>query len=317
MPRLDRLATLYLCHPFMRLLVGKAKNRVPILMYHSISDNLFGKSHPYYQINASPKVFRRQMRWMRQNGYQTMNLTEMLAAMETGEDLSKKVVITFDDGYQDFYTDALPVLKQCGFKNVIELAEMEEIPFERGSITAVPFLGEHGDLNVLTKTAYLLRINDHTLMFAADSCNISPKLYEHVHKQIGDVEALFVGMECDGAPVSWIYGPLLTQRLERPKDLSRRLAGSNYDRALALVDQFHCKEVYVYAMGQEPWLNHVMSIKYTDKSNPIIHSDRLIETCSARGIKAERLFGEKEILLPYESHDPGTSTYQYWADDGI
>jgi L-ascorbate metabolism protein UlaG (beta-lactamase superfamily) len=192
------------------------------------------------------------------------------------------------------------LLKQCGFQNVIELAEMEEILFERGSITAVPFLGEHGDLNVLTKSAYLLRVNDHTLMFAADSCNISPKLYEHVHKQIGDVEALFVGMECDGAPVSWIYGPLLTQRLERPKDLSRRLAGSNYERALALVDQFHCKEVYVYAMGQEPWLNHVMSIKYTDKSNPIIHSDRLIKTCITRGIKAERLFGEKEILLPYE-----------------
>jgi L-ascorbate metabolism protein UlaG (beta-lactamase superfamily) len=209
------------------------------------------------------------------------------------------------------------LLKQCGFKNVIELAEMEEIPFDRGSITAVPFLGEHGDLNVQTKSAYLLRVNDHTLMFAADSCNISPKLYEHVHKQIGDVEALFVGMECDGAPVSWIYGPLLTQRLERPKDLSRRLAGSNYDRALALVDQFHCKEVYVYAMGQEPWLNHVMSIKYTDKSNPIIHSDRLIETCRTRGIKAERLFGEKEILLPYDSHDSGTSTIQHCASDGF
>lgn len=190
------------------------------------------------------------------------------------------------------------LLKQCGFKNVIELSEMEEIPFERGSITAVPFLGEHGDLNVLTKSAYLLRLNNHTLMFAADSCNISPKLYEHVHDQLGDVEALFVGMECDGAPMSWIYGPLLTQRLERPKDHSRRLAGSNYDRALALVEQFHCKEVYVYAMGQEPWLNYVMSIKYTDKSNPIIHSNRLIETCRTRGIKAERLFGEKEILLP-------------------
>lgn len=189
------------------------------------------------------------------------------------------------------------LLKQCGFQNVIELAEMEEIPFKRGSITAVPFFGEHGDLNVLTKSAYLLRVNDHTLMFAADSCNISPKLHEHVHSQIGDVEALFVGMECDGAPVSWIYGPLFTQRLERDKDRSRRLAGSNYERALALVDQFHCKEVYVYAMGQEPWLNYVMSIKYTAKSNPIIHSDRLIETCKNRGITAERLFGEKEILL--------------------
>jgi hypothetical protein len=51
-------------------------------------------------------------------------------------------------------------------------------------------------------------------------------------------------------------------------------------------------------MGQEPWLNYVMSIKYTEKSNPIIQSDRLIESCRARGIVAERLFGEKEILLP-------------------
>ncbi|MGH7868161.1 MAG: MBL fold metallo-hydrolase, partial [Candidatus Dormibacteraceae bacterium] len=190
------------------------------------------------------------------------------------------------------------LLNQCGFDNVIEISEMEELPFDRGSITAVPFLGEHGDLNVLTKSAYLLRVDKHTLLFAADSCNICPKMYEHIHREIGDVEAFFVGMECDGAPVSWIYGPLLTQRLERPKDRSRRLAGSNYERALAMVDQFRCKEVYVYAMGQEPWLNHVMSIKYTEKSNPIIHSNQLIETCRMRGITAERLFGEKEILLP-------------------
>lgn len=189
------------------------------------------------------------------------------------------------------------LLKQCGFRNVIEISEMEELPFHRGSITAVPFLGEHGDLNVMTKSAYLLRVDNHTLLFAADSCNVSPKMYEHVQRELGDIEIFFVGMECDGAPVSWIYGPLLTQRLERPKDQSRRLAGSNYERALSMVEKFHCKEVYVYAMGQEPWLNYISSIKYTEKSNPIIQSDRLIETCRARGITAERLFGEKEIFL--------------------
>jgi L-ascorbate metabolism protein UlaG (beta-lactamase superfamily) len=189
------------------------------------------------------------------------------------------------------------ILQQCGFRNVLEISEMEEIPFEDGSITALPFLGEHGDLNVLTKSAYLLRIGKHKLLFAADSCNISPELYRHVHRDVGDVDALFVGMECDGAPMSWIYGPLLTQRLERQKDHSRRLAGSNYERALAIVEQFRCKEVYVYAMGQEPWLNYVMSIKYTEHSNPITHSNRLIDTCHGRGITAERLFGEKEILL--------------------
>jgi hypothetical protein len=141
-------------------------------------------------------------------------------------------------------------------------------------------------------------VNDHTLLFAADSCNVSPKMYEHIQHELGDVDAFFVGMECDGAPVSWIYGPLLTQRLERPKDQSRRLAGSNFERAMAMVNQFHCKEVYVYAMGQEPWLNYISSIKYTEKSNPIIQSNRLIEACRAQGITAERLFGEKEILLP-------------------
>ena len=80
-------------------------------------------------------------------------------------------------------------------------------------------------------------------------------------------------------------------------DESRRLAGSNYDQAVDIVNRFRCKEVYVYAMGQEPWLNHVMSIKYTPESRPITESNRLIHECSSRGIVAERLFGEKEILL--------------------
>src|SRR6267154_899049 len=189
------------------------------------------------------------------------------------------------------------LLQQCGFRNVIEISEMEEIPFPQGSITALPFLGEHGDLNVLTKSVYLLRMGKHKLLFAADSCNVSPEVYRYVHDDVGDVDALFVGMECDGAPMSWIYGPLLTQKLERQKDHSRRLAGSNYERALSIVEQFRCKEVYVYALGQEPWLNYIMSIKYTGESNPITHSNRLMETCQTRGITAERLFGEKEIFL--------------------
>jgi hypothetical protein len=51
-------------------------------------------------------------------------------------------------------------------------------------------------------------------------------------------------------------------------------------------------------MGQEPWLNYIMSIKYSEQSNPIVQSNLLVEECRRRGIVAERLFGEKEILLP-------------------
>lgn len=189
------------------------------------------------------------------------------------------------------------LLENCGFQNVIEVAEMEEVRDGEVSITGLPFFGEHADLDIQTKLAWMVKIGSNKLLFAADSCNIEPRLYELIHREVGDVDALFLGMECDGAPLSWLYGPLLTQRVERAMDESRRLAGSNYDQGKSIVDLFHCREVYVYAMGQEPWLNYIMSIKYTAESRPIVESNRLIQACHERGIIAERLFGEKEILI--------------------
>lgn len=189
------------------------------------------------------------------------------------------------------------LLQTLKFQNVVELSELESLPFAGGSVLGLPFFGEHSDLDVRSKLAYLVEIHGHKLMFAADSCNIEPALYENVHRLVGGVDVLFLGMECDGAPLSWLYGPLLTQRIERSMDESRRLSGSNYEQASNIASRFGCRELYVYAMGQEPWLNHVMSIKYTPESRPITESNRLIEECRARGMVAERLFGEKEILL--------------------
>jgi len=121
MPRLDRLATLYLTTPLVYLLGPRPGSRVPILMYHSISHNLFGRSHPYYQINTLPSVFSEQMRDLRSEGYRTVGLSEAWAGLSTGEDLSKTVVLAFGEGYRDFYTDALEVLTQCGFTATVFL----------------------------------------------------------------------------------------------------------------------------------------------------------------------------------------------------
>lgn len=189
------------------------------------------------------------------------------------------------------------MLQSIGFKNVTELGDMESMPVDGGEITGLPFLGEHSDLDLKSKIAYRVRIGDRSLIFAADSCNVDPYLYDRIHRDIGDADALFLGMECDGAPLTWIYGPLLTQRLERGMDESRRLSGSHFEQAIDIVRRFNFRQVYVYAMGQEPWLGHIMALKYTPQSRPIIESDRLVEECRARGIAAERLFGEKEILL--------------------
>ena len=68
------------------------------------------------------------------------------------------------------------------------------------------------------------------------------------------------------------------------------------------MDIFNPSEVYIYAMGQEPWLEFISSIKYTEESNPIVQSNMLIQECLRRGLRAERLFGEKEILYNYQEH---------------
>jgi len=209
----------------------------------------------------------------------------------------KNVVVPRNNGGRLQDPSLRLLFQNCGFKNVIEIDELEEIHDGNVHITGLPFFGEHADLDIMTKLAWLVRIGPHSLLFAADSCNIEPHLYEHLHREIGDVDVLFLGMECDGAPLSWLYGPLLTQKLERAMDESRRLSGSNFDQAMHIINTFHCREAYVYAMGQEPWLNYIMSIKYTEQSRPIVESNRLIEACKERGIIAERLFGEKEILL--------------------
>lgn len=188
------------------------------------------------------------------------------------------------------------MFNNIGFNNVIEIGEMETIHFADTSITGIPFTGEHSDLQIQTKACHFVQIGAFKLLFLADSRILEPALYKHIQKQIGDLDVLFLGMECDGAPLTWLYGPLMTKKITRDQDSSRRLAGSDCEKGMWLVDIFKPKEAYVYAMGQEPWLEFISSIKYTDESNPIVQSDRLVALCRQKGLIAERLFGEKELL---------------------
>ncbi len=189
------------------------------------------------------------------------------------------------------------ILKNTGFRNVTEIDEMESIEIEGGAVTGLPFLGEHADLNIRTKMAHLITLKGKSILCAADSNNIEPRLYQHIHELVGDVDVVFLGMECDGGPLSWLYGPLLTKPLARKQDQSRRLNGSDCERGMGIIDRLRPSRVYVYAMGQEPWLTYLTSIQYTETSRPITESNALVAECRNRGIESERLFGQKEIEL--------------------
>jgi L-ascorbate metabolism protein UlaG (beta-lactamase superfamily) len=188
------------------------------------------------------------------------------------------------------------MFNRIGFNNVTSIDEMESSRYVDAVITGLPFTGEHSDLNIVGKSCYLVQIESFKLIFFADSRVMEPRLYQHIKDQVGGVDVMFLGMECDGAPLSWLYGPLMPKKLPRDQDGSRRLSGSDCAKGLSLVDIFRPKEVYVYAMGQEPWVEFISSIKYTDESNPIVQSNKLVKVCREMGIIAERLFGEKELL---------------------
>lgn len=190
------------------------------------------------------------------------------------------------------------MLKAIGFKNVIELGPLDSIEHGDLEITAIPFLGEHGDLDIRTKSAWLVKIADTKLLFAADSNNLDPYLYDHLSKIVGDIDSLFIGMECQGAPMSWVYGPLLPMSLDRKKDQTRRLNGSDFPRAMKVVESLNCKKVYVYAMGAEPWMQYITSIDPSEDTPPVVNSNAFVKECISRGIPALRLYGQYEL---YES----------------
>jgi L-ascorbate metabolism protein UlaG (beta-lactamase superfamily) len=189
------------------------------------------------------------------------------------------------------------MLQSIGFKKVIELDVFEAMTKGDLTLTALPFLGEHGDLDVRTKAAWLVHSGKDTLLFAADSNNLEPKLYDLIQEHYGSVSTLFLGMECLGAPFSWIYGAYMPIAVDRKKDQSRRLNGSDFERGMKVIHSLKCESVYVYAMGAEPWLQFVTSIDPSEDTVPAVNARQLLEDCKAKGIKAERLFGSADVTI--------------------
>ena len=82
---------------------------LPILMYHSI-DYVSDKNN---KITVSPDIFEKQMRYLSDGGYNVIPLDKAVSYIEKQERPPKKTVaITFDDGNEDNYRYAYPVLKK-------------------------------------------------------------------------------------------------------------------------------------------------------------------------------------------------------------
>ena len=189
------------------------------------------------------------------------------------------------------------MLRELGYENVRSVEDLDSFDIPGGRVTSIPFPGEHSDLGVYSKSCIHIRLGEQSMMFLVDSDAADPVLYKRIREQVGTVDTLFIGMECEGAPLSWLYGPLLLRPVSRRNDQSRRGKGSGSDRAWAVVEALGCRRAFIYAMGLEPWNRHLLGLDYQSDSIQLKESDLFVARCRAAGIESDRLRGCREMRL--------------------
>jgi L-ascorbate metabolism protein UlaG (beta-lactamase superfamily) len=181
------------------------------------------------------------------------------------------------------------ILQRLGYNNIDVVDAFDTIKFDEGEIVSLPFSGEHADLNIHSKQTILVNLKGRRFFFLVDSDAIDPALYKAVTEIVGKPDAMFIGMECFGAPLSWLYGPLMTKAVNRRNDESRRLSASDSERAWRLVKDLGCSTAFIYAMGQEPWLRYLMGLEYTPDAVQLQQAKNFVERCVAAGVAIEHL----------------------------
>lgn len=92
----------------------------PTVMYHRVVDAITGPDP--YALNITSADLESQLKHLKSSGYRSVPLEEALAVARGGNGASgKQVVLTFDDGYMDFMTHALPLLRKYDFTATVYL----------------------------------------------------------------------------------------------------------------------------------------------------------------------------------------------------
>jgi peptidoglycan/xylan/chitin deacetylase (PgdA/CDA1 family) len=98
------------------------RNFIPVFAFHNIDKAPVGTNKGTASLYVSPQEFEAMLKGLKDNGYQTVKLSEAANLLDNGQMVPKSwVALTFDDGPENFYSQALPLLEKYQAKASIYL----------------------------------------------------------------------------------------------------------------------------------------------------------------------------------------------------
>jgi len=93
---------------------------LPTLIYHHVQDAETAKSKNQTGLTVTPETFAKQMQYLKDKGYNTVTLQDLVNFFDNGAPIAKKsILLTFDDAYDDFAQNAYPILAGLEFKATV------------------------------------------------------------------------------------------------------------------------------------------------------------------------------------------------------
>ena len=165
-----------------------------ILMYHMVRNSIAGAK--FNSLRVSPEMFEKQIQYLSENGWHFYTMSELVDLKDQLPE--KSIAITFDDGYEDNYTNALPILKKYNAKATIylvvdrhdrEWSSKRKKKNNSGELMAEPkLLDEH--VKELLKTG-LIEIGSHTITHDNLPVITKQQKYEEIVDSKKQIEELF------------------------------------------------------------------------------------------------------------------------------
>ena len=164
--------------------IPQSYNKVRVLMYHSISEHIKKEKHNKWRVK--PEDFEKQMNWFYKNNWKSFTITEIIKLDKIPE---KSFVITFDDGFEDNFTNAFPILQKYNFKATIYLVPNQKTNHWEEKNTSVLS-------NLLNNEEIIQReVLDFQLISYDDMLKISDMYIQDInYREKGIVEAIIINL---------------------------------------------------------------------------------------------------------------------------